>query len=521
MSETQPKIRQVDGLQAALDLKAPKANAAFTGVTDVQTLRFPDTTTMTTAGGGGGGGEANTASNLSGGEGLFSSKVGVDLRFKSLVAGTGVTFGVAANAITINGSGEANTASNLGAGVGLFASKSAANLQFKSLIAGANITLTPAGDSVTIAATGGGGGGDAYLAATQTFTGINTFTQLSKWGAATTQTGPWDASGAGAGAIFLEVGIGAEGAPTTNAKAGLYVEKWCSNNNGTTYGDVGAAHLKSIKMSGASNLSGATISAYKAGGSGDVIGGHIRATTIVPLAGSPSGSLYGLWVVAQNASPSAGSGHLSGIEVNTLEGYADGGHFDALNGTTPYSVGCWYALHESTYNNTMCIATAPIGPTAAKWHTMLYVGLDTVAPSVGATYNLNEAILIHGGSTGALGYTGLRMANNMPVCIDLSAVTVTTQIAVVIPNNTAYATVNAAGTATVPCIINGVDNVMRFYSGGAGAAFVTSGGTQQLGIDNGDAANPVTMYVDGGIRRVYAGAANSGGSGYKMLRVFN
>ncbi len=52
--------------------------------------------------GGGGGGEANTASNLGAGDGLFASKVGVDLQFKSLVAGTNITLTPGATEITID-----------------------------------------------------------------------------------------------------------------------------------------------------------------------------------------------------------------------------------------------------------------------------------------------------------------------------------------------------------------------------------------------------------------------------------
>lgn len=47
-------------------------------------------------------GEANTASNLGGGEGLYSTKVGVDLRFKSLVAGENVQLSSDANEVTVN-----------------------------------------------------------------------------------------------------------------------------------------------------------------------------------------------------------------------------------------------------------------------------------------------------------------------------------------------------------------------------------------------------------------------------------
>ena len=46
-------------------------------------------------------GEANTASNLGGGEGVFSTKSGVDLRFKSLVAGGNITLTDLGNELSI------------------------------------------------------------------------------------------------------------------------------------------------------------------------------------------------------------------------------------------------------------------------------------------------------------------------------------------------------------------------------------------------------------------------------------
>jgi hypothetical protein len=46
-------------------------------------------------------GETNTASNLGSGNGVFSAKVGTDLRFKSLVAGSGVAISNTSNDITI------------------------------------------------------------------------------------------------------------------------------------------------------------------------------------------------------------------------------------------------------------------------------------------------------------------------------------------------------------------------------------------------------------------------------------
>ncbi len=48
------------------------------------------------------GGEANTASNVGGGAGIFKSKSGIDLMFKSLVAGSGIKLTGGANTVTLD-----------------------------------------------------------------------------------------------------------------------------------------------------------------------------------------------------------------------------------------------------------------------------------------------------------------------------------------------------------------------------------------------------------------------------------
>jgi hypothetical protein len=59
-------------------------------------------------GGGGGGGEINTASNVGTGDGVFKQKTGVDLEFKSLIAGTNLSIVNNANDLTINATGTGN-----------------------------------------------------------------------------------------------------------------------------------------------------------------------------------------------------------------------------------------------------------------------------------------------------------------------------------------------------------------------------------------------------------------------------
>lgn len=105
------------------------------------------------------GGETNTASNLGAGFGLYAQKVGSDLQFKSLIAGTGVSLTSSSLAITmsLSASGEANTASNLGSGFGTFAQKSGVDLQFKSLVAGSGIQITSSSTEISFSTTGSGG----------------------------------------------------------------------------------------------------------------------------------------------------------------------------------------------------------------------------------------------------------------------------------------------------------------------------------------------------------------------------
>jgi hypothetical protein len=103
-------------------------------------------------------GETNTASSAGGTVSLVNAKVGVNLPFKGLTAGTNVTLTQNANDVVINasGGGETNTASSAGGTVSLVNTKVGVNLPFKGLTAGTNVTLTQNANDVVINATSGG-----------------------------------------------------------------------------------------------------------------------------------------------------------------------------------------------------------------------------------------------------------------------------------------------------------------------------------------------------------------------------
>jgi hypothetical protein len=113
-------------------------------------------------------GEVNTASNLGTGSGIFAAKVARDLRFKSLTAGAGILIQGSDTELSVlsvaSGAGESNTASNLGAGEGVFSTKVGADLRFKSLIAGSNIALSSDSNEITIDASGVAGSGESNTA---------------------------------------------------------------------------------------------------------------------------------------------------------------------------------------------------------------------------------------------------------------------------------------------------------------------------------------------------------------------
>lgn len=104
-------------------------------------------------------GEDNVLASLGVGTPIGAGKSGVELLLKSLVAGTNMTISADGTTITLDaavpgGAGEANTASNLGTGQGVFASKVSVDLRFKTLVAGTGISLVASSTEITVTAAG-------------------------------------------------------------------------------------------------------------------------------------------------------------------------------------------------------------------------------------------------------------------------------------------------------------------------------------------------------------------------------
>ena len=124
------------------------------GATAGQVLKFNGTQWVAQNDLTGAGGETNTASNIGGGAGIFASKVGEDLQFKSLVAGTGVTITNDANTITINSSatGGASLTNPVTTGAEMIIDPLADPIQIRRVVAGnTSLTVTQNAENVSFA----------------------------------------------------------------------------------------------------------------------------------------------------------------------------------------------------------------------------------------------------------------------------------------------------------------------------------------------------------------------------------
>lgn len=120
----------------------------------------------------GGGGEANTSSNAGGTVGLALAKAGVNLPFRGLTAGAGITLTPSGTDVTIAGTGEANTISSVastGSSIIPAVPKSGVDLRTKGLAATAPLQLSSNATDLTLA---------LDLTATIGWTGKHTITRV-------------------------------------------------------------------------------------------------------------------------------------------------------------------------------------------------------------------------------------------------------------------------------------------------------------------------------------------------------
>jgi hypothetical protein len=121
-----------------------------------------NTTDITIAATTGGGGGVDAGQNNGGGDAIFQEVIGNTMNFKTLLAGTNVSFTDAPNTITINsiggGGGTITGGQNNGGGDNIFQNVTSGIMNFKTLVAGSNISFTDAPNTITINGTGGGAG---------------------------------------------------------------------------------------------------------------------------------------------------------------------------------------------------------------------------------------------------------------------------------------------------------------------------------------------------------------------------
>ena len=223
-------------------------------------------------------GEINTGSNLGAGQGVFKDKLGADMRFKSIVAGTGIAVTSDADEVFIAtvgaGSGDITGGTSTGSGNAIFRDKSGANLQFRSLTAGTNVTLTQNADDIVVNA-----GTNALTLNSIADTGyVKVANNLSDITAATARTNLAISSTAEADAKYVH--LNTSKAPTVDGATSL-------GTGVKRFNEIYAVAFKgnADTATTATNLAGFTAGNYVAKAGGTMSG------TLV-LSGAPTANLH-------------------------------------------------------------------------------------------------------------------------------------------------------------------------------------------------------------------------------------
>ena len=224
-------------------------------------------------------GEINTASNIGAGQGVFKDKLGADMRFKSIVAGTGIAVTSDADEVFIAtvgaGSGDITGGTSTGSGNAIFRDKSGADLRFRSLTAGTNVTLTQNADDIVVNA-----GTNALTLNNIADTGyVKVANNLSDVTAATARTNLAVSSTAEADAKYLHLDTST--VPTNDATTSL-------GTGVKRFNEIYAVSFKgnADTATTATSLAGFTPANYVAVAGGDTMTGTLT------LSGSPTNALH-------------------------------------------------------------------------------------------------------------------------------------------------------------------------------------------------------------------------------------
>jgi hypothetical protein len=214
----------------------------------------------------------------------------------------------------VSGSGESNTASNLGSGTGVYGAKVGMDLRFKSLIAGTNVTLSNTANDIIINASGGGGSGtvtSASVVSANGFSGtVATATTTPAITVSTSVTGLLKGNGtaisaATAGADFLSALTGdvtssgnattiANNAVTTakiNASAVTNAKLATSTANTLAGYDSGGVH-NTVTLGGGLALAAGVLAATPSVVMLGPVSFNYRSTTAVKIGTTPAGKLF-------------------------------------------------------------------------------------------------------------------------------------------------------------------------------------------------------------------------------------
>ncbi len=291
----------------------------------------------------------------------------------------------------------------------------------------------------------------------------------------------------------INVGYGSNLSPITSYGLTGYFEKWSSVTLISGRADITLGATMNINggTTGAIAIMG---QAVLTGGTGDGIG----------VAGwaynnrTSGGNVYGGWFVAHQTNILNNFTHGVEIEAAAIAdtGYMTGPGVGWVNGL-------W--IGPGSVNGTWGIAVHGLG--GGKWHSGFVVNQDSIVPSSATE---NEAFLMQGGSTNGNKYTGMRYTGYFNRGIDLSLATI--DFPIILANQAAIFARDVGGTNrallyltadTAPGIL-----VLGYQSTGVGLT----------GVDD----NPVLIKLSGTEgHQVLHGDADSGGTGYRMIRVLN